>query len=94
MVGGFDTGAILADLRLPFSCFEGFFAARRRRRPGDFANNTPGNCCRAGRIPPMKTVTSSLPVCCWRAIHLAAAAWHRCVRRDGVTSRMIDGAPI
>jgi hypothetical protein len=29
-----DTGAILADPRLPFSCFEGLFAARRR--PGDF----------------------------------------------------------
>jgi cytochrome b561 len=28
------------------------------------------------------------------AIHVAAAAWHRLVRRDRVTSRMIDGAPI
>jgi cytochrome b561 len=27
------------------------------------------------------------------AVHLAAA-WHRCVRRDRATSRMIDGAPI
>jgi hypothetical protein len=36
-VGGFDTGAILADPRLPFSCFEGLFAARRRCRTGVFA---------------------------------------------------------
>jgi len=28
------------------------------------------------------------------AIHVAAAAWHRFVRRDRVTSRMIDGVPI
>jgi hypothetical protein len=42
----------------------------------------------------MKTVTSSLPMCCWHAIDLAAAAWHRCVRRDRATSQMIDGAPI
>jgi cytochrome b561 len=28
------------------------------------------------------------------AIHLAAAVWHRYVRRDRVMSRMIDGAPI
>ena len=28
------------------------------------------------------------------AIHVAAASWHRFVRRDRVASRMIDGAPI
>jgi len=28
------------------------------------------------------------------AIDLAAAAWHRFVRRDRATSRTIDGAPI
>jgi len=26
-------------------------------------------------------------------IHIAAAAWHHFAKRDGVTSRMIDGAP-